>query len=63
MQAIDDSKLETVFGITAVTTAGGVLTFALFLYKFWFLIMGAFALGGLVLLCLLLLYLHRNWRR
>lgn len=27
---MNDSKLETVFGVTAVLTAGGVLTFALF---------------------------------
>ncbi len=30
MGAADESKVETVFGITAVLTAGGVLTFALF---------------------------------
>ena len=30
MQATDESKAETVFGITAVLTAGGILTFALF---------------------------------
>ena len=30
MQAKDESKAEIVFGITAVLTAGGILTFALF---------------------------------
>jgi hypothetical protein len=30
MQARDESKAETVFGVTVVLTAGGALTFALF---------------------------------
>jgi hypothetical protein len=30
MSTTQDSKAETIFGITAVTTTGGVLTFALF---------------------------------
>ena len=43
--ATHDSKAETIFGITMVTTAGGVLTYALF----------PFMLPGIVLVAILAL--------